>query len=171
MTASIFLGFLALLFAVNAVINTPLDKPIYIGENETKEAMVNHRRWYVLSAERYSVDADLSSIHIRSSFLPFVSHQYTYFRVTVNPESESAFSMAVRVTGAKQEELFQGKTTDLYGMISDYREQPSGSQAEVLSLGLNDNGTTIFKRGISAAVFALAAGVCIWLIVKIVAKG
>lgn len=177
MAVYVFLGFLALLSIANVLINAPLASPTDIGKDGTDGLRSNARKWYVLSEESYSVDRSLGATHIRSSFLPFISRQYTYYRITVNPDTENAFHMVVRVMDAKNSELSQGRPAALYGMVSNLKGEPfpggedlPDDQAPLLGLCLNDNGDTVFKRGIASAVFALAAGVCIWLIIKIAAK-
>lgn len=177
MAVYVFLGFLTLLFIVNVLINAPLDSPTDIGKDGMDGLRSNAHKWYVLSEESYSVDRGLGVTHIRSSFLPFISRQYTYYCITVKPDTENAFRMVVRVMDAKDSELSRGKPAALYGMVSDLKgglfsgdEGLPEDQAPLLRLCLNDNGDTVFKRGITASVFALAAAVCIWLIIKIAMK-
>ena len=177
MTAYAFLGFLALLCIINVLINAPLGHSADIEKDGIDVLQLKRHKWYSLSAESYLVDSNLGATHIRSSFLPFVSRQYTYFCITVNPGAENAFRMVIRVMDAKEQELSQGKTVALYGMVSNLTgeslpndESLPDDQVPFLYLCLNDNGDSVFKRGIVTSVFALAAGVFIWLIVKIATK-
>lgn len=177
MAAYALLGFLTLLCILNVMISIPLDKPADIGKDGIDESQTFLHKWYYLLAGNYLVDSSLGVSYIRSSFLPFASKQYTYYSVTVNPGEENAFQMAVRVRSAKAVKMEGGEAVTLYGMLSgigeDIRaglEDSAAGQVCVKQLCLNDNGDTVFKRWLSAAAFAVLAGVCICLIVIIAAK-
>lgn len=175
MPVFIFLGFLTLLFAFNVMIGLPLKKPVDLTQKGAVDLQEQRGRWYTLEEGTYSVGASFGSIHIRSSFLLFHSNEYTYYSVTVKPTGENAFSMPVRVKTNKRQKLENGETVTLYGMASELTgdlrsklEDTVSSQSERLSyLCLNDNGDTVVTRCLSSAVFALLAGLCFFLIIKL----
>jgi len=174
----VFFGFLTLLFAVNVVITIPLERPMDLAEEGSANLQRQRGKWYTLKEGTYSVGPSFGSIHIRSSFLLFHSNEYTYYCVTVNPGSEDAFSMPVRVKSNKQRSMENGEAVTLYGMASeltsDLRSQLEKAvpehQGPLCGLCLNDNGDTVTKRWLSTAAFAALAGFCIFLIVKLARK-
>lgn len=175
MPAYLFLAFLALLFAFNVIISLPLKKPVDLAQEGVANLQEQRGKWYTLEEGSYSIGTSLGSTHIRSSFLLFHSNEYTYYCVTVNPNGENAFSMPVRVKASKRQKLESGETVTLYGMASrltgDLRsklENAASGQSERLSyLCLNDNGDTVATRCLSSAAFALLAGLCIFLMIKL----
>lgn len=173
MAVYIFLGLLTLLFAINVVILLPLQKPVDIGLEGMDSLREQGRDWYVLNKDSYSVDTVLSSIHIRSSFVPLLSNEYTYYCITVNPEQGPVFSMPVRVRTAKRQSFERGETVKLYGMTSSLNDEmriqmeAANHQVQLKYICLNDNGDTILKRCFSSGIFALAAALCIAWAIKI----
>lgn len=175
MPAYIFLGLLTLLFGFIAVAMLPREKPLNLAQEGTADLRQQNGRWYVLNAGTYSVEASFGSVQLRDSFLFSRSKGYTYYCVTVNPGSGSSFSMPVRVGGSKRQRLEAGETVSLYGMgsaltgnlRSGLEEAAAGQRERVCYLCLNDNGDTIVTRWLTSGAFALFAGICIFLIVKI----
>lgn len=160
-TAIIFLGLLMLLFAANVFISIPLSRAVDASKIDIANFQVDHK-YYRLSAEDYSINNSLDTIHIRSSVLPLISHQYTYFDVSVDQGAGDTFNMVVRATGKEREALLHGDAVDLYGMISNY-EEPS-------AISLNDNGETVLGRWVKTAAFAFLSLTCFYFITKIVTK-
>lgn len=160
-TAIIFLGLLMLLFAVNVFISIPLDGAVDVSRIDVSNFQVDHK-YYRLSAEDYSINSSLDTIHIGSSVLPLISHQYTYFDVSVDQGAGDTFNMVVRATGKEREALLHGDAVDLYGMISNY-EEPS-------AISLNDNGETVLGRWVKTAAFAVLSLICFHFIIKIAAR-
>lgn len=165
----IFLGLCVLLFAFAGYISLPLDRPVDLGSTGAAGLDGKARAWYTLEAEDYSIGPDLGFISLHNSFLPFISTRYTYYLVTVDGGGNAPFSMAVRVCGAKAEQLARGERVSLYGMVSGLTEAQAGqlAGAQTVSNCLNDNGDNVVKRGLKSAVFFLLGAVCIFLIVKL----
>ena len=175
MVVYIFLGLLVLLFGFNAITLLPLEKPLDLAKEGSADLTRHHGRWYVLDAGTYSVDARFGSVRVRSSFLMFYSNEYTYYCVTVNPGSENAFSMPVRVKSSKRQRLENGETVSFYGMGSELtgnlrpelEKVAAERKGNLCYLCLNDNGDTIATRWLSSVAFTLLAGFCIFVIIKL----
>lgn len=166
--AYIFLALLALLFLAVAVISLPSGQTVNLGHTGASGLVEKKQVWYTLEEGSYTIGPNLGSISVGSSILPLVSTQYTYYLVTVTPDAGESFSMAVRVTGKKYSSLEQGQTVALYGMASGLTDERIGQAVPTAPLQyrcLNDNGDTVFKRGVQTVVFAVAAALCIALIV------
>lgn len=165
MAGSIFLGILALVFAANVLIRFPFQKAVSItGEGAACLASPG-KQWFEVEAGSYVVEDEFETIAIRSSFLPLVSKHYTYFNVTVISGADH-FTLPVRVTAKKAEALRQGDAVKLYGMVSQ-SNAVHGDQTMGVNVCLNDNGSTVMTRILSAGVFAVLTIGCIWLAVKI----
>lgn len=177
MPVYIFIGLLTLLFGFNAIIMLPVKKPLNLAQEGSADLQKQHGRWYVLDAGTYSAEASLGSVRVRSSFLPFYSDEYTYYCVTVNPGSENAFSMTVRIKGSKRQRLEAGEAVSFYGMASELtgdlrselEEAAVGRKEDVCYLCLNDKGT-IATRWLTSGAFALLAGFCIFIIIKLAGR-
>ncbi len=166
------LGLFALLSIFAAVISLPLDKPVDLGHTGAGGLDGRTGTWYTLGAGEYSIGPGLGSASLHGSFLPFISTRYTYYLVTVGPEGEAPFSMAVRVCGAKAERLARGEAVALYGMASGLTGAQAGQAAGLQTAALqyrclNDNGDTAAGRALKSIAFFLIAALCVFLIVKI----
>ena len=164
------LGLFTLIFAFGTFISLPLDEPVDLGHTGAEGLDGRTGIWYTLKAEEYSIESHLGSTSLHGSLLPFISTQYAYYLVAVTPDVGEPFSMAVRVTGKKYRSLEQGQTVTLYGMASGLTDERVGQAVPTAPLQywcLNDNGDTVFKRGMQAIVFALAAVLCVVLIVRL----
>lgn len=165
MAGSIFLGILALIFAANVLIRFPFQKATDITVQGA--ACLTHpgRQWFVVETGSYVVEDELDTVAIRSSFLPLFSKHYTYFNIAVTSGADR-FTLPVRVTEKKAEALRTGNAVKLYGMVSQLDAAHSGQAADV-NVCLNDNGSTVMTRVLSAGVFAVLAIGCVWLAARI----
>lgn len=167
MAGSIFLGILALVFAANVLIRFPFQKAVNITAQGAACLTSPGKQWFVVEAGSYVVEDEFDTIAIRSSFLPLFSKHYTYFNVTVTSGADR-FTLPVRVTAKKAEALRQGDAVKLYGMVSQL-DAAHEYQAAGVNVCLNDNGSTVMTRILSAGVFAVLTTGCVWLAVKIFA--
>lgn len=167
MAGSVFLGILALIFAANVLIRFPFQKAADITAQGAACLTSPGRQWFVVEAGSYVVEDEFDTVAIRSSFLPLVSRHYTYFNITVTSGTDR-FTLPVRVTAKKTETLRQGNAVKLYGMVSQLDAAHSGQAADV-NVCLNDNGSTVMTRLLSAGVFAVLTIGCIWLAIRIFA--
>ena len=162
------LGLFTLIFAFGAFVSLPLDKPVDLGHTGAAGLDGRTGTWYTLKAEEYSIESSLGSVSLHGSFLPFISTRYGYYLVSVTPDAGTPYSMAVRVTGKKYKSLEQGQTVTLYGMASGLTDGQIGEIVPSLEYRcLNDNGGTVFTRGIKGVVFAMAGALCVVLIVRL----
>lgn len=156
-----------MLFAVNVAICLPLGKTVDI---RTAEEFGGRGTWYEL--DEYTIGPAIGEISISNSTIRSISKKYTYYLITVEPEEGAPFQMAARVRANKSRSLRDGQVVRLYGMVSELTGEPA-TQAQIESeyplkyKCLNDNGDTKVSRCMSAVVFALMAGICIALVVKI----
>lgn len=173
----IFLFFLTLLFVANTAIHLPLASPVDLARTGPAGLQAQRGVWYVLEPESYSAGPQLGSISMSSSFIPFYTSEYTYYCVTVHSDETGAFSMPVRVRGEKRKLLENGGAVKLYGMASELTgelrtqmDSAADRAAQTQYICLNDNGDTPVKRYASAAVFAILACFCVFLMAKLAGK-
>lgn len=174
MAGCVFLGILAIIFALNVFIRFPFQSPVSIGKNGASCLESPGKHWFVLEEGSYIVSGQFETISVRSSGIPFLSKRYTYYIIEVTSDEET-FIMPVRVNAKKSDSLERGKAVALYGMVSEldadlFEKQYqalNGRDADATPMCLNDNGDTVVTRIFSAVVFALLTVACIWLAVKI----
>ena len=169
-----FLIFVLFLFA--SYINLPRNKAINIYKNGISSFYELNDKWYCLEAEHYKVLDEFGDfVTVDSTFLSSV--KYYYFNVLVTDSGGEQFIMGVR-TDKKTEQLRNGNSVDLYGMISPLNEEIATVQLEKLndnhiptfSLSLNDNDTSVLSRCVQSIFFLGMALLDLLLMVFILRK-
>ena len=162
-----FLGFLVALFAFNAYIRFPIGDPVRIRDVGPDGIVEAHGIWYILDEGCYEVEGHVRTTYARDSFNRFRHIRQDSYLVSVQPASGEPFRMAVRARGDEAGALAAGRSPELYGMVSDGREDGATYQ-------LNDNGDAILSRtagGCFSLVLVGASIGCIVLVKKRDGKG
>lgn len=177
MAGCVFLGLLALVFVLNALILFPFQRAARIPEIGISDMESARKRWFLLENGDYSVNGAFETESQRSSSIPFLSKHFVYYNVTVKSTSGDSddYIMAVRVKEKKAQRIERGETVKLYGMISKLngdlsdkqRQALNGQLTKIVSVCLNDNGNTTVTRALSSFLCTVLAVICVYLAIKV----
>lgn len=166
-----FLSLLACLMLLGAATAFPGVNIINVSDTKASDINIDKSYRYTLKQGEYQVLEEIDEVTSTDSTFGFPVTSY-YFAVLVNQPNGEKIAMEVR-TREKTDQLRQGETPELFGMIS----KVEGSEAELLDsasngyktyyLCLNDNDETVAKLYFNTAIFLVMAGLCIFLISKI----
>lgn len=175
--AYVVLVLLTVLFAIDGVVSFPSKTSVDLSSMTPETINLEKRDWYTLDSDDYSIDGFLCSVNRRSSSRRFSrTVQYNYYCVTVNPNTEQSFSLAVRVKDKDAEAIASGANAELYGMISTmpdeirYDAADMSKSDKVCFICLNDNGDTVELRYIKSSAFFMLMLLCIIAICKLYKK-